>query len=249
MKKWIQTLKITLVFFILSFGTAFACGYPYSMVPPRIAVVFLFFLCAVLYLETRDPVLPILFAIPGTFFLFLDPMRAAYNVRYLFIFILVVAATNILFLFTMENRKKRLVAGVLNFITLSVIISFILLSRYCPLMVHSHFTFCISNLQNIGIALEIYKRDNNGRYPKELADLTPNYLSKLPRCMLRKLEKGSIGARYYKTVYGISADDYKYVISQNRKAFTVYCGGRNHQGFAIPGNYPQYTSKTGLIRR
>ncbi len=41
---------------------------------------------------------------------------------------------------------------------------------------------CQSNLKNLATALEMYSTDNVGRYPEELALLTPRYLKLIPAC-------------------------------------------------------------------
>ncbi|MCD4784149.1 MAG: hypothetical protein K8T10_10050 [Candidatus Eremiobacteraeota bacterium] len=248
MKKWIQTLKITLLFFILSFGTAFACTISYPFVPPMIAVGFLLFLCFIFYLETGGLLLPVIFALPSIYVFFLHPVNSGHLTIYLYAWILIVALINIIILFSMKDREKKMVAGVLNFIAFSAIIPIFILSRSCPIMVVDSITRCQCNMKNIGTALEMYSTDYKGKYPEKLDDLTPSYLSKLPRC-LPTLKKNSIGSRFYKRLYGLSANDYEYQVSGDREAYTAFCGGNNHKGFGVRKNFPSYNNVNGLIAR
>lgn len=44
------------------------------------------------------------------------------------------------------------------------------------------YSSCLSNLKNVGTALEMYSTDAAGRYPARLAQLVPNYLVSIPTC-------------------------------------------------------------------
>jgi len=78
----------------------------------------------------------------------------------------------------------------------------------------------------------MYSTDFAGRYPTGSTLLTPNYLKTIPTC-------ASVGSITY-----------QFSMASNPDLYTVVCSGTNHQGAGVTqGNYPQYTSVTGLIER
>lgn len=91
-------------------------------------------------------------------------------------------------------------------------------------------TACISNMKNIGTALEMYSTDNSGHYPDSLTKLTPDYLRIIPTCP-------AAGKQTY-------IDSYQ--VSQNPDAYTFYCIGDNHSDAGIPENHPRYDSSNGI---
>ncbi len=70
---------------------------------------------------------------------------------------------------------------------------------------------CNSQLKTLATCLEMYAADHSGRYPKELHDLTPNYLHHLPHCP------------------GQGA--YTYEMHAKPDTFTVRCSTRNHSWY------------------
>lgn len=95
-------------------------------------------------------------------------------------------------------------------------------------------TACKSNLKNIATACEMYASDNHGDYPSRLTQLVPGYLKVLPKCPTADSDT-------YSRSYQRSADP------QN---FTFCCSGNNHCSAGIrEANFPQYSSKDGLIER
>ncbi len=92
-------------------------------------------------------------------------------------------------------------------------------------------TLCKSNLKNTATALEMYATDNDGRYPGELAALTPNYLKNIPNCP------------------SAQEDTYSFSYLRRGEHFTLYCSGHNHAEANTPANYPQYSSLAGLVER
>lgn len=115
------------------------------------------------------------------------------------------------------------------------------------------YTQCQSNLKNIGTALEMYSTDNQGRYPRILSQLTPDYLKIIPTCSAAGKDTYSAG---FESFYGLK---------EKIDRYTVFCMGDSHQwtkayylyvipyrtrsGMNIPPNYPQYNSTEGLIPR
>ncbi len=104
-----------------------------------------------------------------------------------------------------------------------------------PNFIRSHHggqtTACKSNLKNIGTALEMYSTDHAGLYPPSPALLLPNYLKTIPTCP------------------SVGWVTYRFQMASQPDLYTVVCDGCNHSAAGIQGNYPQYTSATGLIER
>ena len=114
-------------------------------------------------------------------------------------------------------------------------ISFIIvqtMSRFKTARGQGQVTACMSNMRNIGTALEMYSTDNEGHYPASLTQLTPDYLRIIPTCPAAE-----------KQTY---VDSYQ--VSQNPDAYSFYCKGDNHSIVGVPENYPSYNSTEGLNR-
>ena len=97
----------------------------------------------------------------------------------------------------------------------------------------------MGNLKNIGTALEMYSLDFEGKYPRNLNLLTPNYLKTIPACP----EPESLG---YFAEFGLKA-------AINTAGFQDYyylrCIGTGHKKVSIGRNYPAYDGVQGLIER
>lgn len=94
-----------------------------------------------------------------------------------------------------------------------------------------HLTCCKSNLKNTATALEMYAADNQGAYPGELAQLTPNYVKILPNCP------------------SAQEDTYSITYVGRGEHFTLYCSGAHHLASNTPAGYPKYSDREGLIER
>ena len=152
-----------------------------------------------------------------------------------------------------EEKKQEISWGFWIGFVLILLIGFMLLS---PNFVRRHgspYTQCQSNLKNIGTALEMYSTDNEGRYPRALSQLTPDYFRVIPTC-----------AAAGKDTYSQSFESSCYP-QEKVDRYTVFCRGDYHQwttvyffnvipyrtksGMNIPVNYPQYNSTDGLVVR
>lgn len=95
-------------------------------------------------------------------------------------------------------------------------------------------TGCKSNLKNIATALEMYSTDFEGRFPRTLEVLTPEYLQAIPSC------PGARADTYSNGFHSGSSPDF----------YEIWCEGVNHRNVDITeAGYPQYNSATGLIVR
>ncbi|MEW6277130.1 MAG: hypothetical protein AB1758_00805 [Candidatus Eremiobacterota bacterium] len=110
----------------------------------------------------------------------------------------------------------------------------ILVPNFIKARARGQLTSCKSNLKNLGTALEMYARDNGGRYPRTMFALTPNYLKVIPECSFA-------GRDSYSATYRSAGAP---------AAYTFCCGGLHHKSAGITApNYPQYTSTQGLVER
>lgn len=95
-----------------------------------------------------------------------------------------------------------------------------------------NFDTCKENLKKIATALELYASDNKGAFPKKLGKMCPNpkYLEFIPTCP------------------SVSKDTYSdgYDLSKDKKAYTIYCLGKNHENVFVKENYPAYNKTAGL---
>lgn len=89
------------------------------------------------------------------------------------------------------------------------------------------YTGCQKNLTEVGTELKIYSTDNDGLFPGTLEQMDPD---------IRKRRCSHAGDAV--CFYG------EYEVSADRKEYTLFCKGQYHRG---PPNYPQYTSRQGLI--
>jgi hypothetical protein len=96
-----------------------------------------------------------------------------------------------------------------------------------------NFDACKENLKKIAQALKMYSSDNKGLFPKKLEKICPDprYLEFIPTCP------------------SVSKDTYSagYEVSEDRKAYTVSCLGKNHEKLFIKENYPEYSSVLGVL--
>ncbi len=119
-----------------------------------------------------------------------------------------------------------------GFILIVIGAAVFLVPNYLRARVDGQFTHCQSNCKNIGTALEIYADANDKNYPRSLTMLTPDYLQAIPTCASSRTNQGYIDS---------------YQVSDDFKAYTLYCMGKNHMEVARHENFPQYNSREGIV--
>ncbi len=119
-------------------------------------------------------------------------------------------------------------------LTIAILAVTILVPNFLKARAGGKYTECLSNLKNIGMALEMYADENEKNYPTSLTLLTPDYLHTIPTC-----PSSWTNRRYI--------DSYR--VSKDFKAYTYYCIGDNHSTVHLDKNYPQYNSIDGLIAK
>ncbi|MCE1245369.1 MAG: hypothetical protein LWY06_01860 [Firmicutes bacterium] len=87
-------------------------------------------------------------------------------------------------------------------------------------------TATVSNMKNIGTALEMYSTDYNGKYPEKLAKLAPNYLKTIP-----KPARGG---------------EFRYWVNKKKTAFIVKAPADMFKDLGITGDKLQFSSKDGI---
>lgn len=132
------------------------------------------------------------------------------------------------------SRYIRILSSAMElFIVLAILVllAAIILPNFCRARCQGQLTACKSNLKNIGTSLEMFSTDHGGHYPRELSEITPNYLKVIPTCPTAG-----------KDTYSAS-----YKSRRNPDYYFVCCGGSYHVKEGVPGNVPAYDSLQGLI--
>jgi prepilin-type N-terminal cleavage/methylation domain-containing protein len=120
-------------------------------------------------------------------------------------------------------------------ITIAIIsvLAAIMIPNFMKFRQASMLTACCNNVRNIGVAAELYANANLGHYPSSLTKIIEGgYMQNPPICP-------SIKTNTYETIAVRMAPD----------AYTVFCKGDNHIETGTLGDYPQYTSSRGLLRK
>ncbi|MCA9780995.1 MAG: hypothetical protein KC800_29955, partial [Candidatus Eremiobacteraeota bacterium] len=108
--------------------------------------------------------------------------------------------------------------------------------RYSQARGYGRLTACKSNLKNIGTAMEMYSTDWGGRYPDEMAMLTPNYLRTIPECPAADMDTYSATLQTGPEARGNTQGYHDY--------YYFECEGNFHP--MTPPNYPKYNAIAGL---
>lgn len=91
----------------------------------------------------------------------------------------------------------------------------------------------------MGTALEMYSTDFDGRYPRHLGKLTPNYLKTIPQCPQSK----------HQTYRMATGPGMAYNTAGFKDYYFLECTGNSHAKVGVSRNYPQYDGIQGLIER
>lgn len=94
---------------------------------------------------------------------------------------------------------------------------------------------CHGNIKKVGTALEIYSSENGAQFPDALDKLVPRYIATIPTC------PGAGGDSY--------SSSYSVAHKKDADAYTFFCQGANHTGTGLSANFPQYTSRLGLLTK
>lgn len=89
---------------------------------------------------------------------------------------------------------------------------------------------CTENCEKIGIAIELYKDDHQGKFPDKIMKLYPKYMKEIPNCPAAG--------------YDTYSDSYK--TERDNELYSFYCKGTYHNTVGTPTDYPRYDSSSGL---
>jgi len=160
----------------------------------------------------------------------------------------------------LDNIYENLLS-MLKFIVALIILAFLIITiyailmpkpGYCPLYTGSA---CKSNLKQIEVSLEVYKVNNNGKYPDSIAQAFPNPYNRAIRLCPSSGRWTGIPIEPYCYLYGEwkeRKDTYSmnYRVNDDHDTFTVFCSAVHYRGFyRYPRNYPQFDSIQGLIEK
>lgn len=149
---------------------------------------------------------------------------------------------------SVKEPGKFLYYGKLGVLLIPVLVAVLWIKGIFPMVIVTSYLGCQSSLKNIGTALDMYKKDHNECYPNDLKSLSPDYLRRIPRC-IEGYDTEFPGVRFYEKKYGLFFGEYQYIVSSDKKVFTVYCKGKNHSDMGTPEDHPQIDSISGLINR
>jgi hypothetical protein len=91
--------------------------------------------------------------------------------------------------------------------------------------VESQFNDCCANLKAVAASIELFKVDHQS-YPRELTELIPRYLVKLPVCP--------------------AGGTYQYQRSDDGTSYHLFCQGEAHRAAGLPANAPSFDAAEGL---
>ena len=130
-----------------------------------------------------------------------------------------------------RNRKGFTLIELMIVIAIIAILAAILVPNFIQARAQSQWTACISNLKNMGTALEMYSTDSVGHYPAAIATLVPTWIANIPTCPA-------------------NATAYVYAVTQTPDAFTVNCDGTGHTRISgLTAGHPLYSSQNGSINK
>lgn len=135
-------------------------------------------------------------------------------------------------------RPKITLLGILIFLGMLALLAALVVPSFLRRQAQGRWSACAkSGLHNVGVALEMYSNDHDGRYPDELSQLTPKYLTKVPVC-----PKSEVGYVYKTGRVGYNTDGHI------DKYYLIYCE-EGHPDVGCPVGYPKYDPELGLIER
>jgi hypothetical protein len=106
---------------------------------------------------------------------------------------------------------------------------------------------CEYKLKQIADAIELYAKDNNGKYPEKLQDISPKYMVKIPRCI--DPLKSKWAEAIYKKREDFNFDDYYYEKFDDPPKFVLICRSNYHKRLLKDDTYriPMYDSNRGIV--
>lgn len=136
------------------------------------------------------------------------------------------------------KTRQRFVEAAVTLVIISFMTT-LFVPRFMRSRARGQAVSCKHTMMNIGVALDMYSTDNNGRYPTALRALVPQYLKQLPVCASSGEDSYSPGyTSFFRGGPGLG-----------ESTFTVVCRGWNHSSADYGANFPQYTSSNGLRLR
>ncbi|MDQ7825442.1 MAG: hypothetical protein RDV48_21755 [Candidatus Eremiobacteraeota bacterium] len=173
------------------------------------------------------------------------PYNITVRMLYLFITVLLFATLRVIFredfrrLFQgapLPSARKAVLAAILVLLLLSW--STVLSIR--PFLSY-HVTALKSRMKDVGMALERYSLDHEGKFPSRLGELLPRYMKEYPSPAGSPLSENE--KRFYESRYGFKLE-FAYETSRDLSTYTLYCNLPSR----VRGNRGpmMYTPKEGI---
>ena len=97
---------------------------------------------------------------------------------------------------------------------------------------------CEVNLNNIGMALEMYATEHEGKYPESLGELSPDYLTEIPQC-----------PSYFQGSYHLQIGPNNLGnVKKEDNYFLLSCVGSNHLEVLSYKDYPKFNRDAGVMK-
>lgn len=148
--------------------------------------------------------------------------------------------------FIADEALRKPVLGGLLLGGAIVAIAYFFPSDFKILILKNHYAFeasCRNNLKRLGSALEKYSADTHGEFPEDLRQLSPRYITRIPRCIEMDSPRA---AAFYAKREGLYMGDYGYSRNSGCTNYTLYCKTNIHGYDPEPG-FPQYSHREGFI--
>jgi hypothetical protein len=148
-----------------------------------------------------------------------------------------------------NNAHKRIAAILLGGVVLLMFLPLVIFRENIILVHHvgAHPARCRRNLEQLCKSLEFYAKDHNGDYPEKLEDLTPNYLTTIPRCL--EPLKNKWAEAIYRRREGFNFDNYYYEKFSYPQKFVLICRSNYHKKLVKDDKdrSPMYDSNQGRV--
>jgi serine/threonine protein kinase len=147
--------------------------------------------------------------------------------------------------FHVPTRQDRAFGLIVS--TVIIIIMMVVVPRLYMARLDGRYTHCMSNLKNMGTALEMYSTDHGGLYPSSLTLLVPRYIDELPTCSLSTCDEH--GEMCFPEPWWKKprTPSYSYEVNSWCDNYTISCIAGVHEISCSGPGFPRYNADIGLL--